>query len=155
MNVTEFKQYLNQSRIAAMKNKNDATKQRASVLGMLWAQAGALAKKELREVSDSDLIQAARRMIKDLRGNLELATKADRQDVISSTQVEILILEEIVPSQDNVAIGAHIDALIADIPAEQRNAKSMGRIIGSVRKTFGNDLDMSEVSSLIKERLNA
>lgn len=68
--------------------------------------------------------------------------------------IEIGIYEEFLPemaTEDDIR--RKISNSVASLSEDQRNMKSMGRVVGELKRTFGDSVDMGLASKLIKEAL--
>jgi uncharacterized protein YqeY len=136
----------------AMLNKNEDRKR---VLGNLIAQ---MKNKEIelraknKELSDEDIISLIQKIIKQNTEANEMFAKGGRNDLIEQNNIEINILQEFLPKQlTDEEINDIIKSTIADVNAV--SIKDMGKVIGQIRTKYAGQVDMSVVSSKIKEIL--
>lgn len=136
----------------AMLNKNEDRKR---VLGNLIAQ---MKNKEIelraknKELSDEDTISLIQKIIKQNTEANEMFAKGGRNDLIEQNNIEINILQEFLPKQlTDEEINDIIKSTIADVNAV--SIKDMGKVIGQIRTKYAGQVDMSVVSSKIKEML--
>ena len=136
----------------AMLNKNEDRKR---VLGNLIAQ---MKNKEIelraknKELSDEDIISLIQKIIKQNTEANEMFAKGGRNDLIEQNNIEINILQEFLPKQlTNEEIDDIIKLTIADVNAV--SIKDMGKVIGQIKSKYAGQVDMSVVSSKIKEIL--
>lgn len=136
----------------AMLNKNEDRKR---VLGNLIAQ---MKNKEIelraknKELSDEDIISLIQKIIKQNTEANEMFAKGGRNDLIEQNNIENNILQEFLPKQlTNEEIDDIIKLTIADVNAI--SIKDMGKVIGQIKSKYAGQVDMSVVSSKIKEIL--
>lgn len=136
----------------AMLNKNEDRKR---VLGNLIAQ---MKNKEIelraknKELSDEDTISIIQKIIKQNTEANEMFAKGGRNDLIEQNNIEINILQEFLPKQlTDEEIDDIIKLTIADVNAI--SIKDMGKVIGQIKSKYAGQVDMSVVSSKIKEIL--
>ena len=136
----------------AMLNKNEDRKR---VLGNLIAQ---MKNKEIelraknKELSEEDIISLIQKIIKQNTEANEMFAKGGRNDLIEQNNIEINILQEFLPKQlTNEEINDIIKSVIADVNAV--SIKDMGKVISQIKSKYAGQVDMSIVSSKIKEIL--
>ena len=136
----------------AMLNKNEDRKR---VLGNLIAQ---MKNKEIelrgknKELSEEDIISLIQKIIKQNIEANEMFAKGARNDLIEQNNIEINILQEFLPKQlTNEEINDIIKSVIADVNAV--SIKDMGKVISQIKSKYAGQVDMSIVSSKIKEIL--
>ena len=135
-----------------MLNKNEDRKR---VLGNLIAQ---MKNKEIelraknKELSDEDTISLIQKIIKQNTEANEMFAKGGRNDLIEQNNIEINILQEFLPKQlTDEEINDIIKSTITDVNAV--SIKDMGKVIGQIKSKYAGQVDMSVVSSKIKEIL--
>lgn len=136
----------------AMLNKNEDRKR---VLGNLIAQ---MKNKEIelraknKELSNEDTISLIQKIIKQNTEANEMFAKGGRNDLIEQNNIEINILQEFLPKQlTDEEINDIIKSTITDVNAV--SIKDMGKVIGQIKSKYAGQVDMSVVSSKIKEIL--
>lgn len=136
----------------AMLNKNEDRKR---VLGNLIAQ---MKNKEIelraknKELSEEDIISLIQKIIKQNTEANEMFAKGGRNDLIEQNNIEINILQEFLPKQlANEEINDIIKSVIVDVNAI--SIKDMGKVISQIKSKYAGQVDMSIVSSKIKEIL--
>ena len=78
--------------------------------------------------------------------------KAGREDLLKKEQEEISIINNFLPKQMNEEETKNIcKKTIEDLGA--KSIKDMGKVMGVLKKDYGEVLDFSKVSNLIKEIL--
>lgn len=136
----------------AMLNKNEDRKR---VLGNLIAQ---MKNKEIelraknKELSEEDIISLIQKIIKQNTEANEMFAKGGRNDLIEQNNIEINILQGFLPKQlTNEEINDIIKSVIVDVNAV--SIKDMGKVISQIKSKYAGQVDMSIVSSKIKEIL--
>lgn len=136
----------------AMLNKNEDRKR---VLGNLIAQ---MKNKEIelraknKELSNEDTISLIQKIIKQNTEANEMFAKGGRNDLIEQNNIEINILQEFLPKQlTDEEINDIIKSTIVDVNAT--SIKDMGKVISQIKSKYAGQVDMSIVSSKIKEIL--
>ena len=134
----------------AMKNKD---KERLNVIRMV---KGALQLEELnlkRECTDDEIIGLIAKQIKTRKESIAEFTKAGRDDLISSTQSEIDILNTYMPEQlSEEEVLKEIDNAFNEV--NPSSMKDMGKLMGILTPKLKGKADMSFVSKTIREKLN-
>ncbi len=134
----------------AMKNKD---KERLNVIRMV---KGALQLEELnlkRECTDDEIIGIIAKQIKTRKESILEFTKAGRDDLISSTQSEIDILNTYMPEQlSEEEVLKEIDNAFNEV--NPSSMKDMGKLMGILTPKLKGKADMSFVSKTIREKLN-
>lgn len=136
----------------ALLNKNEDRKR---VLGNLIAQ---MKNKEIelraknKELSEEDIISLIQKIIKQNTEANEMFAKGDRNDLIEQNNIEINILQEFLPKQlTDEEINDIIKSTIINVNAV--SIKDMGKVISQIKSKYAGQVDMSIVSSKIKEIL--
>lgn len=136
----------------AILSKNEDRKR---VLGNLIAQ---MKNKEIelrvknKELSNEDIISLIQKIIKQNTEANEMFVKGGRNDLIEQNNIEINILQEFLPKQlTNEEINDIIKSVIVDVNAV--SIKDMGKVISQIKSKYAGQVDMSIVSSKIKEIL--
>ena len=136
----------------ALLNKNEDRKR---VLGNLIAQ---MKNKEIelrvknKELSNEDIISLIQKIIKQNTEANEMFVKGGRNDLVEQNNIEINILQEFLPKQlTNEEINDIIKSVIVDVNAV--SIKDMGKVISQIKSKYAGQVDMSIVSSKIKEIL--
>lgn len=134
----------------AMKNKD---KEKLNVIRMV---KGALQLEELnlkRECTDDEIIGLIAKQIKTRKESIAEFTKAGRDDLISSTQSEIDILNTYMPEQlSEEEVLKEIDNAFNEV--NPSSMKDMGKLMGILTPKLKGKADMSFVSKTIREKLN-
>ena len=134
----------------AMKSQD---KKRLSVIRMV---KGAIQMEELNakhELNDDEVIAIISKQIKSRKESILEFEKGGRDDLISQTKSEIVILEEYMPEQLSIdEVNKNIDEVFSLVNPTSNS--DMGRIMGELNKRLKGKTDMSTVSSIVKEKLS-
>jgi len=139
---------LKQDRIKAMKEKDDIAK---SILSVLYSEALSIAKKEMRDVTDSDIIKSAKLLIKRNKQTLDLIKDNDNiVKLISENE----ILETYLPVQmTEEEVHKAVDIIIDTLGIKNLERKHQGMIMKEL-KLLGDIVDMSIASKYISGKLS-
>lgn len=136
--------------IKAMKEKDQ---NRLMVLRMV---KGALQLEKInnkKELTDELLIDVIAKQIKMRNDSITEFKKANRDDLVDKTQLEIDILNEYLPVQLTLdEVNAIIDEVFAMVSPS--GMKDMGTIMKEVTPQVKGRYNMQEVSTIIKDKLN-
>ncbi len=135
---------------SAMKNQE---KEKLSVIRMLKGsiQMAELDKKS--ELTDDEVLAVISKEIKTRRESIKEFEKGAREDLIAKTNSEIQILEKYLPKQlSKEELQNIIDEVFNAVKPE--SVKDMGKIMKEVKPKVIGRADMSEVSKIIKEKIN-
>ena len=103
-------------------------------------------------LKDQEIISILKRMIKQRNDSCEAYKKASREDLLKKEKEEISIISNFLPKQMNEEETKKLcKKVIEDIGAS--TMKDMGKVMGILKKDYGDVLDFSKVSNLIKEIL--
>ncbi len=124
--------------------KTDSEK--STVLAMLLDAAQKLAKADKnREVEEKDILAAAKR---------ELKMAHQSKDAGIDVGNTIAILEVFIPkTMSPEETKAIVEALVAALP--EKNPQLMGKVMGSLKKEYGEQIDMGIASKMVKEALSS
>jgi len=106
------------------------------------------------ELDETATITVLDKMLKQRRESIAQYEKANRDDLIAIEQSELELIQEYMPaalSEDEIA--SIIDEAVASSGAS--SIKDMGKVMGIVKPALQGKADMSAVSQIIKQRLNA
>ena len=105
-----------------------------------------------QDLKDQDVISILKKMTKQRNDSCEAYKKAGRDDLLKKEQEEISILSNFLPKQMTEEETKKIcQNVIKQI--EAKSMKDMGKVMGVLKKDYGDVLDFSKVSNLIKEIL--
>jgi uncharacterized protein YqeY len=103
-------------------------------------------------LKDQEVISILKKMNKQRNDSCEAYKKAGRDDLLKNEQDEIAIINNFLPKQMNEEETKKIcQKVIESVGAT--SIKDMGKIMGVLKKEYGDILDFSKVSNLIKEIL--
>ncbi len=135
---------------AAMRSKD---KEKLAALRLIQA---AFKQKEVDdriELDDPQSITILDKMAKQHRDSIEQFQQAGRNDLVEKEQFELNIIDTYLPAKLSEAeIIDMIEAAIADTGAA--SMKDMGKVMGKLKGELQGRADMSQVSGMIKSRLN-
>lgn len=136
--------------VEAMKNKE---KERLDVIKMLKAAIQNEEIKKKESLSDDEIISIITKQVKMRKDAIEEFKKANRDDLISSYENEIKVLEKYLPEalSDEEVIKIIDEAFNKINPTSQ---KEMGLIMKEVSPKVKGRCDMGKVSNLIKDKLS-
>ena len=104
------------------------------------------------EITDELLINVISHQIKTRRESIVEFEKGNRDDLISKTNDEIVLLQAYLPKQlDEEEINKILDSAFDKV--KPSSSKDMGLIMKEITPLLKGKADMSHVSSIIKERL--
>ncbi len=141
---------INEDLKSAMKNKD---KDRLSVIRMLKS-AIQLAKIDLgHELNDDEVVSVISKQIKMRKDSITEFSKAGRDDLVSQYQNEVEILNTYMPEALSLEeVNNIIDSVFNEVRPE--GMRQMGIIMKEVSSKVKGRYDMSEISKMIKDRLN-
>lgn len=131
-----------------------ADKPRLATLRLMSAAIKQIEVDERIELDEPRTISVLDKMLKQRRESITQYEKANREDLIAVEQSEIELIQDYMPealSDDEIA--KVIDAAVTSSGAS--SIKDMGKVMGIVKPTLQGKADMSVVSTIIKQRLNA
>ena len=105
--------------------------------------------KEVKEVSDQDIIGILKKMVKQRNESCEVYKKAGRTELLEIETKEIEIISSFLSKQLNEEDTKKLcEDVIKKVGAS--SIKDMGKIMSDLKKTHGDVLDFSKVGSIIK-----
>jgi len=129
-------------------------KPRLGTLRLMSAAIKQIEVDERIELDEPRTITVLDKMLKQRRESIAQYEKANREDLIAVEQSELVLIQEYMPaalSDDEIA--SVIDDAVTSSGAS--SIKDMGKVMGIVKPTLQGKADMSIVSQIIKQRLNA
>ncbi len=136
MNIKELRKNM------MLSKKTDPEK--SIILAMLLDATQKLAKADgNREANEKDLLAAAKRELKMAHQSIDAGI-----DVGNTVEILQVFMPITKSAEETKAI---VDALVAELP--EKNPKLMGKIMGSLKKEYGDDMDMGIASQMVKEAL--
>ena len=105
--------------------------------------------KEIKELSDQDIMVILKKMVKQRNESCEVYKKAGRIELLEIETKEIGIINSFLPKQLSEEDTKKLcEETIKKVGAS--SIKDMGKVIGDLKKTHGDILDFSKVGSIIK-----
>lgn len=127
-------------------------KEKVSTLRMLIA---ALKNKQIdkrRPLTDEEVIETVRSLIKQRKDSIEQFAKGGRQDLVEKETAEAAILEAYLPQQlSREEVEVMVRAAIAETGAQ--GSKDMGKVMKALIPKIGGRADGKLVSELVKHAL--
>ena len=105
--------------------------------------------KEIKEISDQDVMGILKKMLKQRNESCEVYKKAERVELLEIETREIEIISSFLPKQLSEEDAKKLcEEVIKKVGAI--SIKDMGKVMGDLKKTHGDVLDFSKVGSIIK-----
>ena len=105
--------------------------------------------KEIKELSDQDIMVILKKMVKQRNESCEVYKKAGRIELLEIETKEIGIINSFLPKQLSEEDTKKLcEEVIKKVGAS--SIKDMGKVMGDLKKTHGDVLDFSKVGSIIK-----
>jgi uncharacterized protein YqeY len=105
--------------------------------------------KEIKVISDQDVMGILKKMVKQRNESCEVYKKAQRTELLEIETKEIEIISSFLPKQLSEQDTKKLcEEVIKKIGAS--SIKDMGKVMGDLKKTHGDVLDFSKVGSIIK-----
>lgn len=106
-----------------------------------------------KELSDSDITNILKKMIKQRNESCDVYKKAGRNELLENETKEIEVISFFLPKQLNEEETKKIcEEVIKSSGAS--SIKDMGKVMGALKSKHADTLDFSKVSLIIKELLN-
>jgi uncharacterized protein YqeY len=127
-------------------------KDKVSTLRMLNA---ALKNKQIdkrRPLTDEEVVETVRSLIKQRKDSIEQFAKGGRQDLVDKESAEVAVLEGYLPQQLS---REEVESLVRDAIAKTgaQGAKDMGKVMKALIPAIGGRADGKLVSELVKHAL--
>ena len=140
---------INNDMISYMKNKDSFS------LGVVRMVKGAIQLEKInkkRDLTDEEVVAVIAKQIKMRNDSITEFSKANRTDLVEQYQKEITLLEGYMPEQLSIEeINKIIDETFTKV--NPTSSKDMGLIMKEVSPKLKGKADMSNVSTIIKEKL--
>ena len=110
------------------------------------------AKNGKKDLEDSDIVKIIQKLAKTRKETGELYKSNNRQDLADIEFGELNVLETYLPkmlSEDEIR--TIVDKTISELGVT--DMKGMGRVMGTINKSYAGQVDGSMVSRIVKERL--
>lgn len=134
----------------SMKEKNVITK---NTIQMIRAAILQTEKDKQTELDDNAILEIISKQVKQKNDALEQFEKADRQDLVEQTKLEIDILKEYLPKQ---LTKEEVEQIVVDLSRTLgiSDMKGMGTLIKSAKAKIGAGSDGKTISEVVKKVLN-
>ena len=104
------------------------------------------------ELSDSDVIAAIEKMLKQRRDSIAAFESANRQDLADIEKFEVTVLQTYLPQQfTEDEIKAILETVVTETGAA--GIKDMSKVMTAIKPLVAGKADMGKISGLIKTRL--
>jgi uncharacterized protein YqeY len=103
-------------------------------------------------LTDTEIVDAMGKMVKQRQESLDIYEKAGRTDLATQEREEIEIISAYLPKKMSDADAAHaISALVKELGAE--TIKDMGRTMAALKQRFGGQMDLAKAGAQVKKLL--
>jgi len=145
----ELRSRIEADTIAALKT---GAKDKVSTLRMLSA---AMKNKQIdkrRPLTEEEVVETVRSLIKQRKDSVEQFAKGNRQDLVDKETAEIAVLEVYLPQQ---LTREELEAMVRDVVAQAgaQGAKDMGKVMKALMPLVGGRADGKLLSELVKNAL--
>ncbi len=145
----ELRSRIEADTIAALKS---GAKDKVSTLRMLSA---AMKNKQIdkrRPLTEEEVVETVRSLIKQRKDSVEQFAKGNRQDLVDKETAEIAVLEVYLPLQ---LTREELEAMVRDVVAQAgaQGAKDMGKVMKALIPLAGGRADGKLLSELVKNAL--
>jgi len=133
----------------AMRAKDSA---RLGAIRLLQAAIKQREVDERIELTDTDVLTAIEKMLKQRRDSITAFESANRHDLADIEKYEVSVLQTYLPQQ---LTEAELSAILEQVVAETGAAgiKDMSKVMAAIKPLVAGKADMGKISSLIKTRL--
>jgi uncharacterized protein YqeY len=133
----------------AMRAKDSA---RLGAIRLLQAAIKQREVDERIELSDTDVIAAIEKMLKQRRDSIAAYESANRQDLADVEKFEVTVLQAYLPQQlTEEELNAILEQVVVDTGAS--GIKDMSKVMAAIKPLVVGRADMGKISGLIKTRL--
>lgn len=133
----------------AMRAKDSA---RLGAIRLLQAAIKQREVDERIELSDTDVIAAIEKMLKQRRDSIAAYESANRQDLADVEKFEVTVLQTYLPQQlTEEELNAILEKVVAETGAS--GIKDMSKVMAAIKPLVVGRADMGKISGLIKTRL--
>ena len=106
-----------------------------------------------KETDDKDIKKLFKKMVKQRAESIEIYKKNNRSDLLEIEQNEYDIINNYLPKQLSDGDTKKIcEQTISKLGAS--SIKDMGKVMGELKKNYGDELDFAKAGSLLKQLLN-
>jgi len=146
-----LKAVLTQAMKSAMKAKQ---KERLLVIRTILAAVKQKEVDERVDVSDEMLLVILDKQLKQRRESAKIFKEAGRDELLKVEEFEISIIQEFLPE---ALTESEIDTIVSEAIASTsaQSMKDMGKVMGIIKPQLQGKADMSQVSQLIKSKLQS
>ena len=110
--------------------------------------------KGVEQIADDEIVSALRNMVKSRVEASSMYLQGGRPELSAKEDAEIAVIEAYLPApMEGAALENAVDAAIAETGAA--GMRDMGKVMASLKATYGATLDMARGNTLVKARLNA
>lgn len=139
---------LKKLKVTAMKERNTIAK---NILSLLHSNALVMAKKETRDMTDTDIIKSAKSLIKKNQQSIDIISKAG---FASTLEEEQRILKEFLPKQMTEAeIEFELNIICGRMEEDDLVKKNQGNIMKQIKEKFGDSINMGIASKFVASKL--
>lgn len=147
--LLDVKTQLNTDMKNAMKNKE---KEKLSAIRSIQTVIKQKEVDERIEVNDEIAFQLMAKLVKQRKESIKSYQDANRMDLVEQEQLELDCIQSYMPKQlDAKEVSAIVDSTIAKL--EAKSVKDMGKVVNELKILLSGKADMSEVSTMVKEKL--
>ena len=105
------------------------------------------------ELDDAQVMAVIQKMVKQRKDSISQFSDAGRTDLVEVEEAELVIINSYMPEQlSDEEVLAAVDKAIKDSGAD--SMKDMGKLMGMLKGQLDGKADMSQISSLIKDKLS-
>ena len=106
-----------------------------------------------KETDDGEIKKLFKKMVKQRAESIEIYKKNNRNDLLEVEENEYNILSSFLPKQLNEEDTKKIcEEIISKLNAN--SIKDMGKVIGELKKNYGDEIDFAKAGALLKQLLN-
>lgn len=111
---------------------------------------------ERKDLSDAEVTAIIEKQVKQRRESIAAFEQAGRVETAAQETAELEVLREFLPQAASAEeVGAAVDAALAEVAALGLNGgAAMGKVMAILKPALAGKADMTEVSQLVKQRLN-
>lgn len=141
------------AQIEAMKAKDkDRTAATRAILAKIKDKDIELRTKDGSQDDDAMVTDVLQKMAKQRRESIGMYEEGGRTELAEQEKFELSVIEEFLPAQlSEEDTAALIDSIKAELGAD--SMKDMGRVMGELKKRYGQEIDMSKASAMVKAAL--
>src|SRR3989344_2716080 len=106
-----------------------------------------------QDLTDEDIVGVIQKQIKQRKESIEGFEQGGRADLVEKEKKELAILQEYLPAQlSSSEIEEIIDIVVKELSAS--TPSDMGKVMGKLSQELKGKADMSEVSSIVRQKLD-